>query len=177
MERHLIEQEIFELQLITVEPAFVVVVTPNRDFLTIYAPRGGAEEMGSLEFDWRFLIKDLGIRARLHMGLPGYTETCRTTRVVHEGEYMPMHLPVVALCPTARWYRTARCYCTFCGWGLRDSRGKLGAFKVCWFCKDQPANHHGACCPHNPASKEWNGMPQWQRHQKNIRSFLRTLPF
>ena len=103
MDRHSIDQEIFELQLITVEPTFVVVVTPNRDFITIHA-----EEIGFLEFDWRFLIKDLGIWARLYMGLPGYTEPYRTTRVVHEGDYMPMHLPVVALCPTARWYRTAR---------------------------------------------------------------------
>ena len=130
MAGHSIEQEIFELQLITVEPAFVVVVTPTRESLTIHAPSGGAEETGSVEFDWRFLIKDLGIRARLRMGLAGYTEPYRTTRVVHEGEYMPMHMPVVALCPNAKWYRTANCYCTFCGWGLRNSSGKLGALET-----------------------------------------------
>ena len=174
---HQIEQEVFELQLITVEPTWAVLVTPKGEVLTIEPPCWGAGKQCPPEFSWRFLIKDLGILARLHMGLSGYTEPWRTTRVVHEGEYMPMHLPVAALCPKADWCRAARLYCTFCGLGLRNNRGKLGAFKVCWFCKDQPTTHHGACCPHNPVSKEWNGMPHWQQHRKNIRSFLRTLPF
>ena len=171
------EQEVFELQLITVEPTFAVLVTPRGEHLTISASEGDTGEMGFEEFHWQFLIKDLGIRARLHMGLPGYTEPWKTTRVVHEGEYMPMHLPVAALCPEASWYRTARHYCTFCCYGLRNSSGKLGAFKVCWFCKDRPTTHHGACCPHNPASREWNGTPHWQKHRKNMRKFLSTLPF
>ena len=171
------EQEIFELQLVSIEPSWAVLVTPKGDFLTVEPPRWAAGEQCPPEFGWRYLIKDLGIQARIMMGLPGYTQPWMTTRLVHEGVYLPMHLPLVALCPKADWCRTSKVYCNFCGWGLRNHRGKLGAFKACWFCKDQPANHHGACCPHNPASKEWNGMPHWQRHQKNIRSFLRTLPF
>ena len=172
-----IEQEIFELQLITIEPTRADLVTPKGEFVRIEPPRWGAGEQCPQEFCWSFLIKDLGIQARLSIGLSGYTRTWETTRVVHKGKYMPMHLPVAALCPKADWCRTANLYCTFCGLGLRNNSGKLGAFKACWFCKDEPTTNHGACCPHNPASREWNGMPHWQQHQRNIRSFLRTLPF
>ena len=177
MARCQVEQEIFELQLIAVEPASATLVLPTGELLIVRPPRWAAGEQSPPEFRWKFLIKDLGILARLSMGLTGYTQPWVTTRLVHEGEYLPMHLPVVALCPKADWYMTANLYCTFCGWGLRNHCGRLGAFKACWFCKDQPANHHGACCPHNPASKEWNGMPHWKRHRKNMISFLRTLPF
>ena len=152
MVSHQMEQEVFELQLITIEPTRLVVVAPAGEHVTVRPPPVDPWEQCFPEFSSRFLIKDLGIQARLLMGLPGYTQPWQTTRVVHEGEYLPMHLPVAAMCPGAAWYRTANLYCTFCARGLRNSKGKLGAFRDCWFCKDSPATHHGACCPRNPSA-------------------------
>lgn len=116
----------------------------------------------------------------------------------HQGRHLPMHQPVVTLCPRAEWHNTAHHFCTFCHYGLENKQGELGPFEGCWFCLDRPAWHHGHCCPHNSASREWNGIPhlrlyrssaQWEPptwteqdpnpHQdsREFRSWLRTLPF
>ncbi len=172
-----LSQAVFELQLIQVEGTKAVLITPEGLRVTVTPPPGNAKQGGLPEFQSKFMIKDLGIQARLLMGLSGYTRTCQTTRIVHQGEYLPMHLPVIAICPRAAQYRDANQYCTFCWQDLRNRKGESGAFRECWFCLDSPSWHHGACCPHNPMAREWNGLPHRSVHQANMQRFIRTLPF
>ena len=172
-----LDQVIWELQLETVETTKATVISPEGRRLTVAPPPGGSNEYGTSEFQPGYLVKDLGIDARLLLGLPGYTQPWRTTRIVHQGEYLPMHQPLIALCPDAAHYSAANLLCTFCRRGLWNKQGIAGAFKACWFCRDSPTLHHGACCPHNPMAREWNGVPHHRLHQTNMQSYIRTLPF
>ena len=172
-----LNQTVFELQLILVEPTQAVLITPAGSRIAVTPPPGNVKQGDSPEFQPGFVIKDLGILVRQRMGLSGYTRTSQTTRIVHQGEYLPMHLPVIAMCPRAPQYRNANRYCTFCWQDLRNKKGESGAFRKCWFCLDSPSWHHGACCPHNPAAREWNGTPHRSVHHANMQRFIRTLPF
>ena len=172
-----LDQEIFEVQLLTVELDRAEIVSPQRKHLVVMCPLELLRGRSKPTFQRNFLIKDLGIQARQLMGLPGYTQTWQTTRVVHQGEYMPMHLPLLALCPGSHLYKTVREHCTFCEHQLVNRKGEIGAFQYCWFCSDSPATHHGACCPHNPSAPTWNGIPHRQQHERHIMKYLSTLPF
>ena len=176
-EQHGLDQEIFELQLLTVELDRAEVVSPQRTHLVVMCPPGHQQGRRKPIFQRDFLIKDLGIQARQLMGLPGYTQTWQTTRLVHQGEYMPMHLPLLALCPDSHLRKTVMEHCAFCELQLVNRKGGIGAFQYCWFCSDSPATHHGACCPHNPSALTWNGIPHRQQHERHIMKYLSTLPF
>ena len=172
-----LEQVVWELQLETLEPTKATVISPEGRRLVVAPPPSGSNDYGTSEFQPGYLVKDLGIDARQLLGLPGYTQPWRTTRIVHQGEYLPMHQPLIALCPDAAHYSAANLLCTFCKRGLWNKQGIAGAFKACWFCRDSPSLHHGACCPHNPMAREWNGVPHHRLHQANMQNFIRTLPF
>ena len=200
-------QQICELQIISLDAKSIVLVTPRGRQVVVRAPPGYPNRRDHQEFQWNYTVKDLGIQARLALGLEGYTPIWQTTRIRFQGAHLPMHRPVATLCPQAEWYYTANHYCTFCHFGLRNLRGRLGPFRECWFCQDSPTWHHGHCCPHNPAAREWNGVPHllqiqrraswdsdnWTVHNprdegnlqdpnlcqdsRDFRNWLRTLPF
>ena len=171
------DQTIFELQLHLVETTRAVIITPDGTRVTVRPPRGETTAMVKPQFPLTYTVKDLGISARSCMGLPGYTRPHQTTRIKYQGKYLPMHMPVTALCLGTLQCKIARDSCTFCTQKLRNKNGKAAPFRDCWFCLDSPAMHHGACCPHNPAAKEWNGTPHQVQHQMNWHRFIRTLPF
>ena len=158
-------QQVWELRIVAWNAARIILTTPEGRQVTVSAPQGHPRVRVLYEFQWQFLVKDLGIHARCAMGLEPYTPVGKTTRIIHAGRYLPMHQPVVTLCPHAGWYNTAQHYCTFCLCSLQNKRGSLGPFQGCWFCLDSPAWHHGGCCPHNPLSTQWNGPPHLLRHQ------------
>ena len=170
-------QQLYELNIQAWNPARITIATSTGFQVNVQAPPGDIEIRRLFEFQRRFLVKDLGIHARLLLGKEGYTPTWQTTRIRHHGNYLPMHQPVATLCPSAECYHEAMYYCTFCRGELRNRHGAVGPFEWCWFCLDSPTWHHGACCPHNPMAVEWNGMPHRLIHQANYRSFLRTLPW
>ena len=191
-------QQVCELRIILWDAYRIILVTPSGRQVVVEAPPGHPTRRVFQEFQWSYTVKDLGIHARILMGVEGYTPLRQTTRIWHQGRPLPMHQPVVTLCPRAEWHNTAHHFCTFCHYGLENKQGELGPFEGCWFCLDRPAWHHGHCCPHNSASREWNGIPhlrlyrssaQWEPptwteqdpnpHQdsREFRSWLRTLPF
>ena len=170
-------QQICELHVTLLNANKVILVTAGGRRVVVDAPPGSSRDGELSEFQAKFTVKDLGIQARISMGLAGYTPIWQTTRIVHQGEYLPMHQPVVTLCPGAKWNKVASHYCTFCHSSLRNRQGRLGPFESCWFCMDSPTWHHGHCCPHNPESREWNGTPHHYQYDGGLRSFLRTLPF
>ena len=175
-------QQVCELRIIRWDANRMVLNTPSGRQVVVNAPPGHPRWRAFPEFQWSYTVKDLGIHARIITGLDGYTPIWQTTRIWHQGTHLPMHQPVVTLCPRAEWYNTANHYCTFCHYGLENKRGKLGPFEKCWFCLDRPAWHHGHCCPHNPLAREWNGAPHLLQYQKwnycrGFKDWLRTLPF
>ena len=170
-------QQICELQVILLNANRVILVTPSGRQVVVEAPQGCPRERTLHEFQVKFTVKDLGIHARILMGLAGYTPIWQTMRIVHQGNYLPMHRPVVTLSPRAEWHEVASHYCTFCYYSLQNKHGRLGPFEECWFCLDSPTWHHGYCCPHNPESSEWNGIPHRHQYNRGLRNFLRTLPF
>ena len=172
-----LEQEVFELQLLAVELDRAKIVCPRGTHLEVMCPLGLFQTRSKPAFQRNFLIKDLGIQARQLLGLPGYTQTWQTTRVLHQGGYLPMHLPLLALCPSSHLYNQVKEHCAFCEGQLVNRRGEVGAFQYCWFCGDSPATHHGACCPHNPEALAWNGTPHRQQHSRHVRNYLNSLPF
>ena len=159
-------QQVCELQIVAWNAARIILVTPQGRQVTVRAPPGHPRFRVLFEFQWQFLVKDLGLQARCELGLEAYTPTWETTRIKHEGRYLPMHRPVATLCPHSSWYNAALNYCTFCLCSLQNKKGDLGPFQGCWFCLDSPAWHHGGCCPHNPQSPNWNGPPHLVLHQR-----------
>ena len=172
-----LEQEVFELQLLSVQLDRARVVCPRGTCLEVLCPPGPLQLRSKQVFQRKFLIKDLGIQARQILGLPGYTQTWQTTRVLHQGVNLPMHLPLLALCPRYYDHEQLKESCTFCECQLVNRGGKVGPYQYCWFCGDSPATHHGACCPHNPEALAWNGTPHRQQHFRHVRNFLNSLPF
>ena len=175
-------QEVCELRIISWDANRIVLSTPSGRQVVVNAPPGHPRWRALQEFQWNYTVKDLGIDARIRAGLDGYTPIWQTTRIWHQGIHLPMHQPVVTLCPRAEWHNTANHYCTFCHYGLENKSGRLGPFAKCWFCLDTPAWHHGHCCPHNPSAREWNGAPHRLQYQKwnycrGFQDWLRTLPF
>ena len=172
------EQSIFELQLIEVKATGATLIDPSGKQVIVLPPDVDFSYHETAEFQRHYLVKDLGIQARILLGLQGYTKPWESTRIVFEpGEYLPMHLPVVALCPDSTFFHKSLSECTFCQSSLRNRRGFVGPFRECWFCMDSPSTHHGACCPHNPLAQEWNGAPHLQQHRANMVDLIRTLPF
>ena len=170
-------QQIFGLEVFQLNPNRAVLCSPSGRLVIVDAPPGCPGESIIQEFQAKFTAKDLGIQARVLMGLAGYTPIWQTTRILYQGDHLPMHQPVATLCPGAAWNRVAGSQCTFCYSVLCNRQGWVGPFENCWYCMDSPTWHHGICCPHNPRSIEWNGTPHHQQYYRGLRSFLRTLPF
>ena len=167
-------QQIFELRIVAWNTARIILVTPQGRQVTVRAPPGHPMLRVLFEFQWQFMVKDLGLQARSELGLEAYTPTWETTRIKHEGKYLPMHRPVATLCPHSSWYNAAQHYCTFCLCSLQNKRGDLGPFQGCRFCLDSPSWHHGGCCPHNPQSPNWNGPPHLVLHQWDYANMANT---
>ena len=161
-------QQVFELEMAFLDECRVILVTPKGRQVTVDAPLGSDRNRERQEFQAKYTIKDLAIHARLLMGLEGYTPIRQTMRIVHEGRYLPMHQPLVTLCPLARWHRIADTHCTFCHSQLQNKDGELGPYAHCRFCLDGPTWHHGYCCPHNPKSRQWNGTPHLLRYNRAV---------
>ena len=127
-------------------------------------------------------VKDLGKLARKEMGLPPSTPLFMSTRVVYEGNVLPMHRPLATLLASdSPFYHMAQRCCHFCRRPLRGNRRggeplvTAGPYNQCLFCEDTPAWHHGACCPHNEAAPYCQGMPHASRYRRHWRSHLATL--
>ena len=115
-------------------------------------------------------VQQLGYAARAAVGLPAKTPLHITTRVVWNTRVLPRYQPVISiLCadntmtahtsrvPGGRtgdfWYQ-----CYFCGDSFRYEDVYAGPFRNCLFCGDEPAWHHGWCCPCNPESSTNKGF-------------------
>ena len=169
-------QKAFKLELLHLSRHTAMVGTPQGTVLEILAPPG-SERLGAAIFQRNYTIKDLGIQARTQMGLPGYTQAHQSTRVMHQGQELPMHRPVASLDEDNPFWHETMHWCIFCRRELLNKTNQRGPFRSCWFCHDAPSWHHGDCCPHNSSSRNWNGKPHRVQHQMNIRSFLKSLPF
>ena len=117
-------------------------------------------------------VKDLGRIARQELGMSPVTPLHISTRVIHLGEVLPMHKPLAMLLdPTTPYYAMAQRCCHFCRSPLRGNRRggaplvSAGPYDDCFFCKDAPAWHHGACCPHNATSPHCNGPTHLGRYR------------
>ena len=170
-------QQIYEFEVLQLNPIEAVLRSPCGKLVVVWAPQGCLGASMLQEFQAKFTAKDLGIQARVLMVLAGYTPIWQTTRILYQGDYLPMHQPVPPLCPGAAWNRVASSQCKFCYSVLCNRQGWVGPFENCWYCMDSPTWHHGLCCPHNPSSREWNGTPHQQQYDRGLRSFLRTLAF
>ena len=171
-----LQQQTFELELLYLSRYRARVGTPLGTVLEILAPPG-SDSLGTGIFRQNYTVKDLGIQVRTQMGLPGYTQTHQTTRVMHQGQELPMHRPIASLDEDNPFWHETMHWCIFCHKELLNKANQRGPFRSCWFCQDAPSWHHGHCCPHNPCSRNWNGKPHKVQHQMNIRSFLKSLPF
>ena len=124
-------QQTCELEIILLNANRVILVTPSGRRVVVEAPPGRPRERTLHEFQVNFTVKDLGVHARILMGLAGYTPIWQTMRIVHQGHYLPMHQPVVTLYPSAKWYKVASHYCTFCYYSLQNKHRRLGPFEEC----------------------------------------------
>ena len=104
-------QEVGELRIISWDANRIVLTIRGRQ-VVVNAPPGHPRWRALQEFQWNYTVKDLGIDARIRAGLDGYTPIWQTTRIWHQGTHLPMHQPVVALCPRAEWHNAANHYCT-----------------------------------------------------------------
>ena len=159
--RRALGQEVYELRLLHVDEHHAVIAPLHGQHLIVRAPACCHPINGIPAFPEGYLVKSLGIDARILLGLPGYTPTWQTTRISFQGKYLPMHQPLRTL-----YRRNPRedARCLFCGEDLRHRNGWTGPFAHCWFCLDRPSWHHGRCCPHNSEAREWNGLPHRIQH-------------
>ena len=119
-------------------------------------------------------VKDLGKLARKEMGLDPTTPLHISTRIIYNGEVLPMHRPLSTLLDKdSTYYHMAQICCHFCRGPLRGNRRggdpliTAGPYAHCFFCQDSPAWHHGACCPHNEAAPYCDGMPHTSRYRRH----------
>ena len=121
----------------------------------------------------RLTVKALGIAARRELGLRPRTLLHMTTRILWQNTVLPMHRPVATfLSKHTKAYQKACNECHFCRDTLRKGRENEedGPFPSCFFCKDSPAWHHGACCPHNPLSRYYHGRTHKERFEDLVRA-------
>ena len=119
--------------------------------------------------------KDFGRIARQMLGFEPVTPLHLTTRVVYDDQVLPMHRPMSTLleADTSILRQSAMC-CHFCRKPLQlNSRAgasaslDLGPRKYCFYCLDEPAWHHGDCCPSNPVSVYCDGKPHVERYRSS----------
>ena len=131
-------------------------------------------------------VKDFGRIARQTLGLDPVTPLQVTTRVVYENQVLPMHRPMSTLleADTALLRQAAQC-CHFCRKPLHlHSRAGASASldsgprQHCLYCLDEPAWHHGDCCPCNPVSVYCDGKPHFERYRSSWFRYhnLRDIP-
>ena len=118
-------------------------------------------------------VKDLGMTARLLMGLPPRTPLGVTTRVMAENEVLSMWRPIITLIrapsdQVVSLHYLANITCHFCHATMnpvRDEPLTEGPFRWCFFCEDYPAWHHGSCCPYNWTSAYCRGASHKEKYE------------
>ena len=118
-------------------------------------------------------VKDLGMTARLLMGLPPRTPLGVTTRVMAENEVLSMWRPIITLIrapsdQVVSLHYLANITCHFCHATMnpvRDEPLTEGPFRWCFFCEDYPAWHHGRCCPYNWTSAYCRGASHKEKYE------------
>ena len=118
-------------------------------------------------------VMDLGMTARLLMGLSPRTPLGVTTRVMAEDKVLSMWRPIITLIhtPSAHFvslHHLANITCHFCRATMnpvKDEPFTEGPFRWCFFCEDYPAWHHGRCCPYNWTSAYCRGTSHKERYE------------
>ena len=118
-------------------------------------------------------VKDLGMTARLLLGRSPRTPLEITTRVIANDKVLPMwrplatliHAPSVHTVPSVSLANSRCHFCRTIMSPVKDEPFIEGPFQWCFFCGDEPAWHHGWCCPYNWTSEYCKGASHKERYE------------
>ncbi len=118
-------------------------------------------------------VQTLGKACRLAAGLPPRTPPDVTVRITWQGKVLPQFQPLRTLLPpdlveymheVRGGTLPRRHICSFCKEPLWEHSSEACPFANCFFCGDEPAYHHGWCCPHNRDSLLYEGPSHYQQY-------------
>ena len=123
-----------------------------------------------------WVAKDLGKWARRNLGMHGRTDPGEFTQIVWKDQVLGLNQPLALLLEEGQEGKErALRNCTFCFQPLREESYTSSPYPMqpapfpnCYFCEDEPAWHHGWCCPQNAASSMYRGPTHADRTSRMI---------
>ena len=129
--------------------------------------------LSASQLDGKFVtMKHLGITVRERLGLPGRTSLDVSVRILFDQQVLGIHRPLATLMEAGSDERCwADNHCQFCEFPLRPRQGPgvdRGPLTYCYFCENAPVWHHGWCCPENPSTRNYMGVPHRLRYAQQV---------